>query len=54
MSAVETLQSLLLGIRDPNLVTDEGTMQRRLLRRAKTFGVADGNAAASAMTSKRT
>ncbi|XP_035861188.1 rho guanine nucleotide exchange factor 18a isoform X3 [Sander lucioperca] len=44
----ENLQTLLfLWIRDPNLL-DEGKMQGGL-RRAETFGVADGNPGASAM-----
>lgn len=53
LSAAENLQTLLfLWIRDPNLL-DEGKMQGGL-RRAETFGVADGNPGASAMKSKLT
>ncbi|XP_070701663.1 rho guanine nucleotide exchange factor 18a [Pempheris klunzingeri] len=47
---VENLQNLLLSrIRDPNLLMDESKTQGRLLGRAETFGVADGNSATSTM-----
>lgn len=53
VSAVENLQNLLFSrIRDPNLLMDESKMKGGLLRRAETFGVADGNLAASDMKSK--
>ncbi|XP_051255130.1 rho guanine nucleotide exchange factor 18a isoform X1 [Dicentrarchus labrax] len=45
---VENLQNLLLlRIKDPNCPVDESKMQGGLIRRAKTFGVADSNPAAS-------
>lgn len=55
LAAVENLQNLLFSsIRDPNPLKDENKMQGGQLRRAETFGVTDGNPAASAMKGKLT
>ncbi|XP_034742586.1 rho guanine nucleotide exchange factor 18a isoform X2 [Etheostoma cragini] len=49
INEAENLQTLLFSwIRDANLLIEEGKMQGGL-RRAETFGVADGNPSASAM-----